>query len=133
MSTVLIVDDHVAFSKGLRLMMKEIIDVDTIEELHSGEDFLIWLESSQADLVFIDIRMPGISGIEASRQALKLYPELKIIVLTMFGEYQYMEEAIETRARGFLLKPPGLSELKEAYTTVMNGGLYFPTERQNHV
>lgn len=114
-------------------MMKEIIDVDTIEELHSGEDFLIWLESSQADLVFIDIRMPGISGIEASRQALKLYPELKIIVLTMFGEYQYMEEAIETRARGFLLKPPGLSELKEAYTTVMNGGLYFPTERQNHV
>ena len=126
MSKVLIVDDHVAFSRGLRLMMKEIIEVDSIEEVRSGELFLKWLESSNTDLVFLDIRMPGISGIEASRQALKLYPDLKIIVLTMYGEHKYLEEAMETGVRGFILKPPGLSQLKEAYTTVMDGGFYFP-------
>lgn len=126
MSHVLLVDDHIAFLHGLKLMIKEISDVESVDEAYSGEAFLELLCISEPDLVFLDIRMSGISGLEASRKALLLYPDLKIIVLTMYGEYKYLEESIATGVKGFLLKPPTLQQIRDAYFTVIQGGIYFP-------
>lgn len=133
MSKVLIVDDHAAFLKGLKLMVKEISEVEVVEEASSGETFLKTLEIVNPDLVFMDIRMSGISGLEASRTALKINPELKIIILTMYGEFKYLEEAMATGVRGFLLKPPTLQQIKDAYSSVISGGVYFPEFAKNHV
>ena len=128
MSKVLIVDDHLAFRRGLHLMLEEITEVTEIEECETGLQFLDQFEESAPDLVFMDIRMPGISGIEAAAKALNQNPDLRIIVLTMFGEEKYLKDAMEAGVMGFITKPPSLLQLKEAYQTVMQNAPFFPSE-----
>ena len=128
MSKVLIVDDHLAFRRGLHLMLEEINEVTEVAECETGLQFLDQFEEIAPDLVFMDIRMPGISGIEASAKALKQNPDLRIIVLTMFGEEKYLKEAMEAGVMGFITKPPSLSQFKEAYQTVMQNAPFFPSE-----
>lgn len=126
MSKILICDDHVPFRNGLNMMLQEIPQVNEIFEVSDGKQFLNTLTHFSPDLVFLDIRMPEISGIEATISALKDNPKLKIIILTMFGEEKYLKGAIKAGAKGFILKPPTLVQIKEAYQVVMNGGAYFP-------
>jgi len=128
MSKVLIVDDHITFRKGLNLMLQELPEVMEIVELVDGEQFLNALPEILPDIVFMDIRMPGISGIEAAAMALKQIPGLRIVILTMFGEEKYLKGAIDAGVKGFILKPPTLLQLKEVYQAVMTGQSYFPTE-----
>lgn len=127
MSKILICEDHIPFRKGLNMMLQEIPDVSEICEVSDGKQFLNTLDHFSPDLVFLDIRMPIISGIEATISALKNNPELKVIFLTMFGEEKYLKGAIYAGAKGFILKPPSLHQIKEAYQVVMNGGRYFPS------
>lgn len=129
MSYVLLVDDYKAFLHGLKLMVHEIPEVTIIKEASSGEQFLDLIRIAKPDLVFLDIRMPNINGIEAVREALQLYPDLKIIILTMYGEEQYLEEAKAAGVKGFMLKPPTLRQIREAYSEVIKGGEYFPEVR----
>jgi DNA-binding NarL/FixJ family response regulator len=128
MSKVLIVDDHQAFRRGLHLMLEEIQEVTEVAECETGLQFLNQVEDMAPDLVFMDIRMPGISGIEAAVKALQINPKLRIIVLTMFGEEKYLKDAMEAGVKGFITKPPSLSQLKEAYETVMQNAHFFPSE-----
>lgn len=128
MTKILIVDDHIAFRRGIHLMLEEIPEVMEITELASGTQFLDQVDKITPDLIFMDIRMPGISGIEAAVNALKSNPNLRIIILTMFGEEKYLKEAMEAGVKGFIMKPPSLLQLKEAYQTVMANEMYFPTE-----
>lgn len=128
MSKILICDDHIAFRKGLNMMLQELPEVNEICEVSDGAQFLNTLIHFLPDLIFLDIRMPVISGIEATIYALKKNPELKIIILTMFGEEKYLKGAIDAGAKGFILKPPTLLQLKEAYQAIMKGGCYFSHE-----
>lgn len=128
MSKVLIVDDHTAFRKGLNLMIQEIPEVKEVVELVDGEQFLNTIDKILPDVIFMDIRLPGISGMDAAVLALKQNPQLRIIFLTMFGEEKYYRDAMNAGAKGFILKPPTLLQLKDAYQTVMQGRVYFPTE-----
>ena len=125
-TTIIIVDDHTTFRKGLKMIIQELPDVEVIAEASSGAQFLEILKSSVPDLAFIDIRMPGISGLEATRKALEHFPDIKIIIISMFGEVKYYEDAVSSGAKGFLLKPPTLLQIKSAYHDVMNGKTYFP-------
>jgi len=129
MSYVILVDDYKAFLHGLKLMVHEIPEVTIISEARSGEQFLELIKIAKPDLVFLDIRMPNINGIEVVREALKLYPDLRIIILTMYGEEQYLDEAKAVGVKGFLLKPPTLRQIREAYSVVTEGGEYFPKVR----
>jgi len=126
MSHVILVDDYKAFLHGLKLMVHEIPQVTHINEASSGLQFLELIRDVKPDLVFLDIRMPDINGIEVVRNAIKLYPDIRIIILTMYGEDQYLDEARASGVKGFLLKPPSLSQIKEAYAVVTEGGEYFP-------
>lgn len=128
MTKILIVDDHLAFRRGLHLLLKELPEEVEITEMESGTQFIEELDNISPDLVFMDIRMPGISGIEAATMALKTRPELRIIILTMFGEEKYLKEAMDAGVKGFTIKPPTLSQLKEAFQTVMQNEIYFPSE-----
>lgn len=131
MTKILIVDDHLAFRKGLHLMLKELPEVIEISEMENGTQFINALDTISPDLVFLDIKMPGISGIEAASIALKKKPELRIIILTMFGEEKYLKEAIDVGVKGFTTKPPTLAQLKDAYMSVINNGVYFPSVEKN--
>lgn len=125
---IIIVDDHEVFRMGLKLLLNMITDVAVVGEASNGKDFLDLLENTPVDLVFMDINMPILDGIEATEIALSKYPELKIIALTTFGETEYFNKMIYAGVEGFMLKNSGFNDFKTAIDKVMRGGNYFSDE-----
>lgn len=121
----IIVDDHKLFRSGLKLLLSETGKVDILAEAANGKDFLGLLDKQKPDIVFMDIEMPEMNGIEATQRALELYPGLNIVVLSMFGEEQYYNAMIEAGVKGFILKDSGNEELEMAILQVMKGGSFF--------
>lgn len=129
--TILIADDHPIFLKGLSIMLNEVSEFKVIGEVSNGEemlDMLQMLSDSLPDVVITDIKMPRLDGIEATKRATELYPELNIIALTMFGEHKYLKMMAEAGAKGFLQKSVTRDELEKAIKSVCNGNAYFSTE-----
>ena len=125
---IMIVDDHFIFRNGLIDLLEEIPDADVIGEASSGEEFLELLSTHEPDIVFMDIKMPGMSGVETTRKALEIYPGLKILALSMFGEGEYVEEMLQAGAMGYLLKNIGKEELIKAIDNISNEKGYFSDE-----
>lgn len=130
---IIVVDDHLIFRQGL-------ISVITVENIATvigvasdGYEFIDLLSNLQPDLVLMDIDMPSMNGIEASRKALKLMPELKIIAYTMFGEDDYYFKMIEIGVKGFVMKSGPIETLEEAIQEVMMGKTYFSRQFQNKI
>lgn len=119
MIKILIVDDHQEFRRGLHFMLEELLSEVEITEMTSGNQFISELNTISPNLIFMDIRMPGINGLKAASIALKQNPKLRIIMLTMFLEGKYLNEAKAIGIKSFLIKPPTLSQLKQAYNTAM--------------
>jgi DNA-binding NarL/FixJ family response regulator len=125
---IMIVDDHFIFRNGLKDLLDEIPDADVIGEASSGEEFLELLSTNNPDIVFMDIKMPGMSGIETTRKALEINPGLKILALSMFGEGEYVEEMLQAGAMGYLLKNIGKQELIKAIDNIADEKGYFSDE-----
>lgn len=125
---IIIVDDHKIFRKGLRFLLDDMENIKVVAEAENGEEFLNLLEISTADIVLMDINMPKMNGIEATIEALKQFPNLKVIVLSMHGEEQYYDSMVEAGVKGFLLKNSDVDELSTALQTVASGGSYFSQE-----
>ena len=101
---IVLVDDKPAFRSTIKLLLRKIGGNRITAEFNSGIEFLENLLSVDADIIFMDIEMPGITGIEATRRALQLRPELTIIGLSLYDEPTYIEKLIDAGARGYLLK-----------------------------
>ncbi len=125
---VILVDDHALFRGGLRGLLERFGDIEVVAEASNGEEFLSVLDTTYADIIFMDIAMEPISGDEATRIALERYPSLKIITLSMFGDNHYYTRMVEAGARGFLLKNSEISEVLAAIETVAAGGDFFSQE-----
>lgn len=125
---LLIVDDHKIFRDGLKLLLGQFPFIGEIEEASDGKEFLDSLESGFPDIVLMDINMPVMGGIEATKEALKRYPELKIIVLTTFHDEDYVEQMMMAGVEGYMLKRSTSEEFEEALLKVKNGGNYFSDE-----
>ena len=82
---IIIVDDHEIFRKGLAMVINKLKNTKVVAEAKNGEEFLDLLGKTKVDIVFMDIEMPVMNGIEATKQALLKYPSLKIVALSMFG------------------------------------------------
>jgi DNA-binding NarL/FixJ family response regulator len=130
---IYIVDDHPIFLKGLSLLLNEVKEFKVIGEANNGLEFLLDLEHHSPDVVLIDIRMPEMNGIEATRYALEKFPGLNIIALTMFGEQRYYNLMAEAGARGFLQKDVTKAELVEAIKRVSEGETYFSQRVMNEL
>lgn len=127
-SVVQIVDDHTLFREGLRLLLKGEEMIAGVYEASKGEEFLDSLRERIPDIVFMDIEMPGMGGIEATRRAMKKYPQLRIVGLSMYGEEAYYAPMIEAGACGFISKNAELSDILDAIRAVSNGRHYFNEE-----
>src|SRR6056297_2962969 len=92
---VFLVDDHKMFREGLQLLLNNHEGIDQVWEAPDGESFLADLENHQPDIVFMDISMPGLDGIETTRRALKQHPDLNIVALSMYGDENYYSPMIE--------------------------------------
>jgi DNA-binding NarL/FixJ family response regulator len=108
--------------------MEDMDDVEVIAEASNGQEFLEILDVIDTDLVLMDISMPVMNGVEATRTALEKKPDLNILVLTMFGEDAYYNTMIELGVKGFLLKDAENQELKDGIRTILKGGTYFSQE-----
>ena len=102
---IALVDDHVLFRNGLKLLLSNEPNMSVIIEAGDGADFLSQLSAKkQPDIVLMDIGMPNMDGIEATRLAVERMPEIRVIALSMFGEEDYYYRMINAGAKGFLLK-----------------------------
>jgi DNA-binding NarL/FixJ family response regulator len=130
---IIIVDDHLIFRQGLISIITSENIANVIGEASDGYEFVELLADLRPDLVLMDIDMPKMNGIEATRKAMKLMPELKIIAYTMFGEEEYYYKMIELGIKGFILKSTTITELENAFQEVMIGKTYFSPQFQNKI
>ncbi len=130
---LVLVDDHRLFLDSLKFVLQCDEHIEIVAEAYDGEHFLEILQENQPDLVLMDISMPGMDGIEATRRALSKYPELKIIALSMFSDEVYYRKMIEAGVKGFILKESESEELIRAIETVINGEYYFAKEILDNV
>jgi DNA-binding NarL/FixJ family response regulator len=130
---IIITDDHQLFRNGLKILLNAFPEFEVIGEASNGEEFLQILQNTQADIALMDINMPEMDGIEATKKGLKINPEIQIIALSMYGEEEYYYKMVDAGAKGFLVKDSDISEVKEAILTVRKGGSYFSQELLYHV
>jgi DNA-binding NarL/FixJ family response regulator len=126
--SVIIVDDHRLFSEGLKLLLSENPSIGPIYQACDGVEFMKMLETVTPDIVLMDIDMPRMDGIEATRKALEQFPKLKIIALSMFGDDEYYIKMIEAGAKGFIVKNSDIEVVELAISTVMEGKNYFASD-----
>jgi DNA-binding NarL/FixJ family response regulator len=125
---VLVVEDHAIFREGLKRIIFEMEDVELVGEAPNGAIFLEMLKKIEPDLVILDIQMPVMDGIEAAEKALKLYPSLKILVLSMFGEEEYVYSMVDKGVYGFILKTSDVRDFERAIKRVADGQNYYSEE-----
>ncbi len=125
---IFIVDDHLLFRSGIKLLIQHSDIGEIIGEAGNGKIFLDALDTLQPDIVLMDIDMPIVNGIQATKIAVKRFPEIKVIVLSMKYDEKYYVDMIEAGAKGFILKSSGAEELKNAVEQVFQGGAYFSNE-----
>ena len=130
---LVIADDHQLFRNGLRILLDAFDDFDITGEAGNGEEVLKIITNSRCHIILMDIDMPVMDGIEATRRALETDPDINIIALSMYGEEEYYHSMVEAGAKGFLLKDSDINEVKDAIITVYNGGNYFSQELLQHV
>jgi DNA-binding NarL/FixJ family response regulator len=125
---IIIVDDQKIFRKGILLLLIDMPDVKVVAEASNGQEFLDILKTHEVDLVLMDIKMPIMDGIEATKIALQQNPDLKILVVSMYGEEEYLVNMLEAGVKGFVLKTVEEEELQRAIRTIMDGKNYFSQE-----
>jgi DNA-binding NarL/FixJ family response regulator len=130
---IILVDDHQMFREGLKFLLTGLEFFEVIGEAVDGADFIKLLSVTSPDVVLMDINMPNMNGIEATQKALLMKPNLKVIVLSMYGDESYYYQMIQAGARGFVFKKSGSSELALAINAVMNGEEYFSNELLKNV
>ncbi|MCC8062870.1 MAG: response regulator transcription factor [Rikenellaceae bacterium] len=132
--SVLLVDDHALFRNGLKLLLNSHPRFRVSGEAGTGAEMLALLGGAAAepdglpDVVLLDISMPEMNGIDAAAEALALYPDLRIITLSMYGEEDYYFKMVSQGVKGFLLKNSDITEVYAALETVLEGGSYFSQE-----
>lgn len=113
---IILVDDKQAYRTAVRELLKRIGNIEIIGEAANGKEFLGMLDTQKPDIVFMDIEMPEMNGIEATKLALEKYPSMIIIGLSMYHDNRYIDELIKAGARGYLLK---LSDNTNLFRTIL--------------
>jgi len=118
---VLICDDHALFRRGLIMVLESEEGIDVVAEAEDGEEAILKAEESAPDVVLMDVRMPGLDGIAATRELLAVSPDVRVVILTTFEQDDYVFGALSAGASGFLLKRTRPEELIVAIHTIAAG------------
>lgn len=121
---IVLADDHALIRHGIKKMIEEDSSLTVVGEAADGLELLALLQNTLADLIILDISMPNLRGIEAIREARKICPEVKILMLTMHKSEQYLCSSISSGADGYLLKEDSDTELLPAIEKVLQGEFY---------
>jgi DNA-binding NarL/FixJ family response regulator len=118
-------DDHTLVRQGVRKIIEECPDWEVIAEAQEGREVVRKALEAQPDVVIMDVAMPQLNGIEATRQIVRKLPSAKVLVLSMHADEAYIIQALQAGARGYLLKDSADAELVRAVTAVAEGKSYF--------
>ena len=121
---IVLADDHLMFRNGLKRIIEESKELLVIGEASDGIELLNLLKKSAPDMVILDLSMPRIRGLEAAHEIKTLYPEVKILILTMHKSKEYLMQALSTKADGYLLKEDTDGELIAAIDTIRREKIY---------
>jgi DNA-binding NarL/FixJ family response regulator len=121
---IILADDHVMLREGIKRIMEESEDISVIAEAGDGLELLALLKEMTPEMVVLDISMPNLRGIEATREIKSLKPEVKVLILTMHKKKDYLYHALSAGADGFLLKEDTDKELFTAIEAIRRGKTY---------
>ena len=123
-TTVLLVDDHLLVRQGCRRILEQRPEITVVGEASTGEEALEKVETLRPAVVFLDVNLPGISGIEVTRRLRLQHPLLKVIVLSVHTDEAYVSRALATGASAYIVKQGAARELEEALEAVIGGHVY---------
>ena len=122
---IYLIDDHKIFVRGLTSLLSVEKDLEVVGSAFGGDSILDFLRGNAIDILITDIQMPGVSGIELTRQVKELFPETKVIGLSMYDKAEIIQELISAGADGYLIKDIEKSELVNAIHEVYAGAVYY--------
>jgi DNA-binding NarL/FixJ family response regulator len=125
---ILIVDDHKILSEGLKSLLEQESDYQVIGLAEDGETGIELADKLSPDIIVMDIAMPGINGVEATRQILKTHKKTKVLALSMHLNREYVHEILQAGASGYILKYSAADELIKAIQTILEGQTYLSPE-----
>jgi two-component system response regulator NreC len=123
-ASVLLVEDHIVVRQGIKALLSDEPDLEIVGEADNGREALQAVMELQPNLVLMDISMPGLNGIEATRQIRQRYPEVKVIVLSMHANEEYVFQVLRAGASGYVLKQSDSSEVLTAIRAALAGGSF---------
>jgi len=121
---IMLADDHVLVRQGIRKIIQENREMEVIGEAGDGLELMDLLKKSRPDLVILDISMPKLRGLEATKRIKGLYPEVKVLILTMHRSKEYLRQALEFGANGYLLKEDADLALFSAIEALRQGMVF---------
>lgn len=124
MINVMLVDDHGLVRTGIRRLLEDVDEIDVVAEAESGEQAITQVRSKQPDVVLMDVSMPGIGGLEATRRITRSSPGTRIIAVTVHGESPYPSQLLEAGAAGYITKGCDVGEIVSAIKSVYTGNQY---------
>lgn len=133
MINILIVDDHQIIRNGIKLMLRTFPEFNVVAEAENGFEAIEYVEQSaqHIDVILMDISMPKLDGIEATKRIKEKFPELKIIALTMHLEESYIKDMLKSGASGYMLKESDKNTVAKAINLVAQGGNYIDKEAES--
>src|ERR1700739_885657 len=121
---VAIADDHKIFRRGVILSLKPYNNIKFVMEADNGDDLLAKIPDSQPDVILCDLKMPVRDGIDTTKQVVKQFPNIRVIILTMYEDERFVGHLMDCGAAGYLLKSTEPVEIKKAITDVVKTGFY---------
>ena len=130
---VFLADDHALFRAGLRMLLEHMTEVEVVGEAGDGREAVQLIKKAHPDVVLMDISMSGLNGLEATAQVSQECPQVRVIVLSMHINEQYVTQSLRAGAAGYLLKDAASAELEQAVRTVARGETYLTHTVSQHV
>jgi DNA-binding NarL/FixJ family response regulator len=131
--TVMLAEDHTIVREGFRKMLELDDDIEIVGEAQDGRQAVAQAEKLRPDVVLMDVAMPLLNGLEATRQVLKSLPSTKVLILSAHNDDAYVKSAIESGAVGFLLKQTSAHEVCNAIREVHKGNTFFSPSIPKHL
>lgn len=128
---ILLADDHTILRAGLRMMLNAQPDMEIVGEAQDGRQAIAETQRLQPDIILMDITMPDMNGIEATRQIKRLHPETKVLMLTMHENEEYVFQALRAGAAGYMLKEAADTDLISALRVIQSGQFYLSPMAQS--
>ncbi|MCF8233279.1 MAG: response regulator transcription factor [Bacteroidales bacterium] len=125
---IMIVDDHEVYREGLKTALNNVVNFEVVAEASNGMEFLEMIETTDVDVILMDVKMPVVSGLEATRIAMENNPNLRIITLSMYNEETFIRQMKSYGARSYILKGSNKNDLVNTIYNVVAGKTFYPVD-----